>query len=505
MTAENARITERSVARGAGSALLGRAGGVIELVSTPVYVWMFGLATYGLYTVLWAAVNLIENVADLGMTSALQRTVPQARSEGEAVAALRTAMLLGTLPCIVVAAGTSLAAPVLAGLVNVAVDDRAALVTGIALFAWALPLWAFIEIATSALRAKRAFGPEIRLRVIGEQLIRLAAAAVLWAAGVDTLGLLLAHLTSLAITAALSARLLHLHYDFSLWRSAGEHPRQFRETALAGISVMPANIIVRLMSDAPPLVLNAWYPGAAGAAAAGLYAIARKLSSLVQFVRMAFSYVLGPLSSAVARDDRSAIAPLYGFSTRVSIVVALPMAAALIGGRHILLQLFGTGAYAAGSMVTLLTLGRIVEAIGGQAGTIQQVASGRTRPLLAAGISLIVALAAAWLLLPRFGGAGLAGAVALGIAAGTIASVVQLWRDSGLHPFHPPFERAALVAVAVAAVLLILLPQIRTFSRFAELVLFVIVMLGGIWLSARLGLGAGDKAFLGKTARKLRL
>lgn len=506
MTARpHAPITERSVARGAGSALLGRAGGVIELVSTPLYLWMFGLATYGLYTVLWAAVNLIENVADLGMTSALQRTVPQARSEGEAVAALRAALLLGVVPCVAVAAGISLAAPLLAQFINVAADDRAALASGIALFAWALPLWAFVEIGTSALRAKRAFGPEIRLRVLGEQLIRLAAAAALWAAGVDTLGLLIAHLISLAITAFLCARLLARHYDLSLWRTSTAYPQAFRDTALAGVAVLPANIIMRLMSDAPPLVLNAWYPGAAGAAAAGLYAIARKLSSVVQFVRMAFTYVLGPLSSAVARDDRAAIAPLYSFATRVSVVVALPLAAALIGGRHIVLQLFGAGAYAAGSMVTLLTLGRIAEAIGGQAGTIQQVASGRARPLQAAAVTLLVAIAAAAFLLPRYGGAGLAGAVALGLAAGTITSVVQLRRDLGLNPFGPPFERAFLSGVGCSAALLIILPQIRALPRAAELVLFITAMLGGIWLSARIGLGSADKAFLGKTARKLRL
>ena len=59
------------VARGAGAALLGRMGAVFEIVAQPAYVWMIGLASYGLYTILWAAVNLVENVADLGMTSAL--------------------------------------------------------------------------------------------------------------------------------------------------------------------------------------------------------------------------------------------------------------------------------------------------------------------------------------------------------------------------------------------------------------------------------------------------
>ena len=497
-------ITERSVAKGAGAALIGRAGGIIELISTPAYVWMFGLSTYGLYAVLWAAVNLIENVADLGMTSALQRTVPQTRTEADAVAALRAALLLGVLPCVLIAATISLLAPTVAGLVNVAAADRAGLATGVRLFAWALPLWAFVEIATSALRAKRAFGPEIRLRLIGEQMIRLFVAVLLWAAGVDTLALLIAHLISLAVTAILCVRLLRRHYDLSLWGEAG-HRRQLRHTAFAGLSILPANIISRLLSDAPPLVLNAWYPGAAGATAAGLYTIARKLSSLVQVVRTAFSYVMGPLSSAVARDDRAAIAPLYGFATRVSVVVSLPLAAALIGGRHILLQLFAPAAYAAGAMVTLLTLGRIVEAVGGQAGSIQQVASRRLKPLVSAGAALVVATVSATFLLPRFGGAGLAGAVALGISTMTIVSVAQLWRDLGLHPFAAPFPRALITALAVAVALLNLLPLLRSLPWAVELIGFGSALLGGLWLTARIGLGPSDKVFLGSAAARLRL
>ena len=42
-----------------------------------LYSWMFGLATYGLYQVLWSLVNIAENVFDLGTTSGLQRILPR--------------------------------------------------------------------------------------------------------------------------------------------------------------------------------------------------------------------------------------------------------------------------------------------------------------------------------------------------------------------------------------------------------------------------------------------
>ena len=97
-------VTSRSVARGLGTTVLARLGAVVEIVAQPLYVLMFGLAGYGLYAVLWATINLLENIFDLGMTSAMQRTVPQSASDAEAAAALRTALLFGVGPCLVVSA-----------------------------------------------------------------------------------------------------------------------------------------------------------------------------------------------------------------------------------------------------------------------------------------------------------------------------------------------------------------------------------------------------------------
>lgn len=70
-------VTSRQVAKGLGTTVLARLGAVIEIVSQPLYVLMFGLTGFGIYAVLWALVNLTENIFDLGMTNALQRTIPQ--------------------------------------------------------------------------------------------------------------------------------------------------------------------------------------------------------------------------------------------------------------------------------------------------------------------------------------------------------------------------------------------------------------------------------------------
>src|SRR5690606_22949173 len=135
--------------------------GVIEVISQPLYVLMYGLASFGLYAVLWSIVNLVENFADLGMTSAMQRTVPQAATRREQALAFRAALILGVLPCLAIAIGAVVFSHEVAHLFNAAPEDEERLASAIRIFAWALPIWAFVEIATSALRAQRLFGPEI--------------------------------------------------------------------------------------------------------------------------------------------------------------------------------------------------------------------------------------------------------------------------------------------------------------------------------------------------------
>src|SRR3546814_20730614 len=78
-------------------------------------------------------------------------------------------------------------------------------------------------------------------------------------------------------------------------------------------------------------MLDMLLPGAAGAASAGLFTIARKLSSVVQLVRIAFTYVMAPLAASAEREDRRQVADLYAYATRLILAIALPLAAVQIG------------------------------------------------------------------------------------------------------------------------------------------------------------------------------
>ena len=124
-------VTRGEVARGAALVALSRASSLIEAVAQPLFIWLYGLAAYGLYVVLWGAINLAENVVDLSLTAALQRIVPQ-EDEETAHAAVKAALIVTVVPAALIALAVSLAAPWVAGFVSAAPEDRPWLVAAIA-------------------------------------------------------------------------------------------------------------------------------------------------------------------------------------------------------------------------------------------------------------------------------------------------------------------------------------------------------------------------------------
>ena len=499
-------VTSRHVAKGLGTTVLARLGAVVEIVAQPLYVLMFGLAGYGLYAVLWATVNLIENIFDMGMTSAMQRTVPQSASDAEAAAALRTAMLFGVGPCLVVAALVAAFAADLAPFLNVADHDRPLVVPAIRLFVWALPLWAFVEIATSAMRARMVFGAEIRLRIVWEQIMRLVFAGLFFAGGLGLKGLFIAHLCSLAITALLCARLLARYYRLADFWRGGRGSEIERHTLWAGLSTLPSNIIARLFGDAPALILNLLLPGAAGAAAAGLFTIARKLSSVVQLVRTAFVYVMAPLAASAEREDRAQVADIYAYATRLIAAIALPLAAVLAAGSSSLLSLFGPQAHVAQAAVIILLFARAFEAVLGISMPVLQVVAAFRHQLTASLCGVIVALGAGWLIVGHLDAlTGVTLAMSIGLVVMAATPMLQLAISEKLHPFDSRFPAVALRGTAItgAAGAMALLA-----SRLPDpvaLPLIVLIAAAAIWLAIRFTLPEGDRASLGKVGRTLRL
>lgn len=498
-------VSNQEVAKGAGLAALSRLGALIEVIAQPAYTWMFGLAGYGVYVVLWAAINILANILDLAMGQALQRIVPAEDDNERQHGAVKFALLTGTGLGIGAALVITLCAERLASFVAAAPAEAATLPQAIALFSWSLPLWIFVEIATAAARAKRAFGPEIRLRIFWEQVARLVFAVGFFAIGFDLTGLLLGHLLSLALTAILSAQLLGRYYDPSLLLRA-PIPSLLRLSVLSnGAAMMPPAIARRAYNDLPPILLNLMVPGAAGATAAGLYGIARKVASIPLIVRQSFLYVLAPLAAAQAAVDRSALLPMYRFSTHMSLLLAVPLAGFLILVASDVLGAFAPGAAAALPVLVALLAARAGEAVIGPATPIVEMIGHRAIPLLNSLIGLTLWLVLALWLVPDYGAFGMAISVSVAVVATAWAAVAELRISDGLTPFGVGFWRAFAAGALIIGALWLAGVALAPLGAAERAIGLLVLFWPLLWMGLRFGLGASDKAALGKFQQRLRL
>ena len=494
-------VTRADVARGAGLAGLSRMGALIEALAQPLYTWLFGIATYGIYVVLWGAVNLATNIVHLSMPLALQRVVPAEAEEG-AHGAVKLALLVALVPSTLIALIVTLDAPAIASLFSAAPKDAARLPQAVALFVWALPLWTFVEVATSAARARRAFGPEIRLRIFWEQIARILFALGFFALGAGSLGLMAAHLCSLAMTALLSIRLLGRYYDLKLLLRAPLPAGLVRNLLASGLALLPSNLARRALIDGPPVLLNLMLPGARGASAAGLFEIARKISTVPLIVRQAFQYVLGPLSSAQAHVDRAQVAPLYYFASRVSAALVTPLAGLLIFAGVDVLSLYRPEAQTALPLLFVLVGARAVEAIVGPASAIVEMIGHRILPMVNSLIAIALWLGLAFWLVPREGPIGMAIAIGAATIASTYAATIQLQLSDGLNPFDRRLVQALAIALAGVALMALAERLLHGPARFAACALVWAVT---SWLTLRYGLAREDRVALGGLSRRLRL
>ena len=505
LTPPQPAVSKSDVAKGAGLAAVARLGALIEIIAQPAYTWMFGLAGYGVYVVLWAAINILANVLDLAFGQALQRIVPSTNNVQEQHGAVRFALLLSTGLGAIAALCISLSAPWLASLISSAPEDSAALPRAIALFAWSLPLWIFVETATAAARAKRAFGPEIRLRIFWEQVARLLFATGFFFAGLGVEGLLMGHLASLALTAWLAWKLLARYYDPALLWKAPLPAALRHHVIVTGFAMLPPSLARRAYNDLPPILLNVMIPSSGGAIASGLFGIARKIASIPLIVRQSFLYVLAPLASEQGAASRAGIAPLYSFSTHISILLAVPLAALLILLAPDMLSAFAPGSAAALPVLVTLLVARAAEAAFGPATPIVEMIGHRGLPLVNSLLGLAIWLTLGLWLVPEQGAYGMALAVSIAVVVTALLAVWELGISDRLNPFGAGFWKAAMASGLCIAALWAAGMALMPLGNAMRAAILLLLFWPLLWLALKFGLETDDKAALGKTAAKLRL
>ncbi len=455
MSDDHDKHVERSrVAGGAGVALIARLGALVEAVSLFIFTWAYGSATLGLFAALWAIVKVSSAATEIALPVALQRMVPK-QSMHDAATSVGAAIKISFIISVLFSAIVFFMAPWLSTVINAADADKVHLENIIRVYIWVLPFWTSVEVATASIRALRKFGPDVKVKIFYEQGLRLILGVAFALFGWMSYGLFLAHIFSALLSAGLSIHLVAKYYPIQTVFKASINGPIARELMHYGLPIMPSNVIKFLISELPVLVLNTMLPGAAGASAGAYYSIARRLSSILQSVRMTFEYVMAPMAAEKdGHGDHHLLQEMFAFATRLSLIFAILICVLLIVGRNDILATLSPDFAASSNAIIILCFGRMVEAATGPASAIIETLGHRMLPVLNAIAGLVALIIISAWLIPIYGVSGAAVAAATGLNITAILNAIQSWRLFNIKPFSRDLWRPLTMATFMSAAFL---------------------------------------------------
>jgi O-antigen/teichoic acid export membrane protein len=208
---------------------------------------------------------------------------------------------------------------------------------------------------------------------------------------------------------------------------------------------------------------------------AGVYAASSRYLAMAAMAAVAIRQVLAPkLSELLARRSTERASAAYQTTTSWMVALNWPMYLALLTFGPVLLQVFGRD-FAGGEVVlVVLAATMLVATAAGPVDVVLLMGGRSTWNLVNTVLALGANLALNFALTPRYGLAGAAVAMAVGILLNNLLPLVQVWWSMGLHPFGPGTGVAAgLSAVSFGLVGLALRvvagPTVAGFAAYAVL------------------------------------
>lgn len=463
-------------------------------------------AAYGIFIGVLSAVAFAAYIANIGLNTTILRflSIYDAKSESGLAAGLirfvvRVTLVLGLL------CGTVffLASTFLARLVYH--SDGYGL--PLKVMALLIPLTALQLVLTSGLQALKA----VKSRVYVDRLIQPGLTLILMGA-FYLLGLRLEAVILATVCGYLAATIAG---QFLLGRAAkplvrGAVPKFERKTWLHfALPMVFYSIVQNISGNIDILSLTAFTVPAQ----VGLYGAADRVSGLVLMPFTALSVVFFPLITEYhVRGEHEQLAKMLKLVTKWALSLSLPVFLCFCVFHDAILSIFSREYTAGGIVLVTVSLGNLAYVVATPA-LILLLALGRTRLLLVNTlVGIVVNVAIAFVLVPRFYSIGAAVAVTTSLIISSVVSIAEVYWIMKIHPFRwdvlKPIIAGGIAAIA-SFVLLHVLPlsndRLGTIEALGLIIPFVLMYILGF---ALLGLGEEDtmvfdviRTKLGKFAR----
>lgn len=490
--AESLQGIEREVGQIARGAGIGLGGNIVYYAISYLFgilvARQVGAEQYGLYTLGVTAVSLMSRLAIVGLDRGLMRFASISRGEGRGA-------LLRQL------AGLALWVGGISGVVGAVVmwvfpanllqllhwTDKPQLLQLLPIFAFAVPAMTLTGIAIAGTQAFRTIRYRAFVVNVVQPIIKLLTSLLLiFIVGPVAMAPVLGFVVAQIIGTFLALFYLHrLTQDVAVVDAPT--PGAGRQLARFSVPLLFSNVIDYLNGRTELLVLGMFLI----ADMAGIYNAAVRLSGLGLIVLTAFNAIFSPLISDLHhRGEMERLGVLFKLVTRWIVIVAMPLFLAQMLFAPQLMSFFGPEFVQGATALRILSLGQLVNFATGAVG-VMLIMSGRSDiTFLNSLLTVLLALALDFWLVPKAGliGAAMAGGAILALV--NLVRLFEVWYLMHVHPFSWAFLRPLIAAVPAAVVGWIWLRWLPL-NHLLHLVVACLV-LGVVYLASLLALGLDD-------------
>jgi len=298
-----------------------------NLLLTPFVVWQIGAADYGLL-MLVGSVLMYGSLLDFGMINTVVKHVAECRARKDdqgASAVVSTALLLYSVAAVIALVFSVALAPVVPRLFNISDADQLTAVRLVIISGVGLSLSLPCAITTAVLRGLQRYDLVSLVQVIVSGVYVLATIAVLVLGG-GVLALATAGVVATLVGQVPSLWLIRrITPDLRItYRLATQAMARKLLSFSSWLFVHDVATLLQMKTDV--IVIGALLP----VAAVTPYALCQKLSRVPQVLTEQFVKVLLPLASELqAHDDQRRLRLMYLWSSRLTLVIFVPIGSAI--------------------------------------------------------------------------------------------------------------------------------------------------------------------------------
>lgn len=372
---------------------------------------LLGVKGLGVYTYTFAWHQLLIIPALLGLDSLLVREVAIYKAQSS------WGLLRGILRWsnqIVLVSSLSIASIAIAIVWNLDIKEQPQMLLAFVLAMLLLPISALRNVRLSAMKGLRLVLMGLMPEMLIVPIIVMALTGCLYLfvdQNITASWVLGTRLVATIITFAIGIYLLQKALPEPVKQATCEYQTRTWLPKLLPFMLLGGMYVITSRSDV--LMLGAFK----GTVEAGLYSPVLQGVQLLAFVLSAANSVLSPnIASLYAENKLSEMQRVVTQSSRMMLLMSLPIAVFLLFGGNWYLSLFGSEFVQARSALTILCLGQLFSIAAGSVGTILTMTGNEKHSLMGNGVNVVLNVILNWLWIPNWG--------INGAAAATVSSTI---------------------------------------------------------------------------------